>query len=227
MDQDHGNSLLIFIMNNLKEYIIEKLKLNKDSGIVKTAYHPETKEELIKLLHKLVRQRGEDADLNDIDVSAVTDMSDLFNNALSKKIRNIDISNWDVSNVIKMRSMFSHCANFDCDLSKWDVHNVIDMQWMFDKCSKFKGKGIENWEVNNVIHIAGMFSDCLEFDADLSDWELNKDVYSLRSLFYRCYKFTGKGLENWNISKMNIRYGLGRMFDGCKSLKNKPLWYHE
>ena len=66
-------------MKNLKEFITEKLRVNKDSisskGKVKTKYHPENKEELEKLIKKLLNERGENADLNDIDVSQIDDMS--------------------------------------------------------------------------------------------------------------------------------------------------------
>lgn len=210
-------------MENISTYITEKLKLNKDSD--PHNYHPKTKEELVKLLNKLVRKRGQDADLNDIDTSAITDMSYLFAKSLREKIHNIDISDWDVSNVKNMDAMFSHCKYFDCDLSNWDVHNVERMGWMFDKCETFKGTGVGRWDISNVIFLAGMFGNCIEFNENLGDWKLNKNIDSLRSLFYRCYKFEGKGLEKWNISHISLKYGFDRMFNACKSMKNKPSWY--
>ena len=60
------------MMNNLSTYIIEKLKINKDSN--KYHYHPKDKDELRFLIEKLLEERGNDADLNDIDVSDITDM---------------------------------------------------------------------------------------------------------------------------------------------------------
>ena len=89
-------------MKQINTYITEKLKINKDSRLL----CPKTKEELTKLLNKLVRQRGENANLNDIDTSEITDMSYLFSKSLAKKIHNIDISDWDVSNVTDMSLMF-------------------------------------------------------------------------------------------------------------------------
>ena len=41
-------------------------------------------------------------------------------------------------------------------------------------------------------------------------------------MFYCCKKFTGKGLENWNISKVK---NTDNMFDNCMKLKKIPSWY--
>ena len=43
---------------------------------------------------------------------------------------NDDISNWDVSYVEEMTSMFSH-SEFNGDISKWDVSKVENMNSMF------------------------------------------------------------------------------------------------
>ena len=62
-------------------------------------YYPTTKKELKRLIKKLIKERGNRADLNDIDISLITDMSDLFANSEFDG----DISNWDVSKVWNMR----------------------------------------------------------------------------------------------------------------------------
>ena len=64
------------------------------------------------------------ADINQWDVSMVTDMSGLFKD---KATFNCDISFWDVSNVTNMNDMFSGASNFNRDLSRWDVSNVTNM----------------------------------------------------------------------------------------------------
>ena len=63
-----------------------------------------------------------------IDVSNVTDMSELFSDC---KNFNQDLSSWDVSNVTDMSYMFRNCDSFNQDLSRWDVSNVTDIDSMF------------------------------------------------------------------------------------------------
>ena len=59
------------------------------------------KKELQDLIKKRIECDGVNADLNDIDVSQITDMSELFDSKF-----NGDISGWDVSNVTDMLGMF-------------------------------------------------------------------------------------------------------------------------
>ena len=123
-------------MKDLNTYITEKLVLNKSNSKHVYNYHPKDKDELEDLLKKLLEERGEDADLNDIDTSAITDMT------------------------AYMKGMFYECRNFNCDLSSWDVSNVEDMDKMFYGCMKFKGEGLDDWEVDNVMSMRHMFDRC-------------------------------------------------------------------
>ena len=106
-------------------------------------------------------------DLNFIDTSKITEMSNLFMNCEY----DIDVSNWDVSNVTNMSCMFYYCKKFDCDLSRWDVSNVKDMSYMFTVCENFKGKGLENWDVSKVKDMNYMFNGCTKLTCDLSSWQ--------------------------------------------------------
>jgi len=136
-------------------------------------YLPESKQELRTLLKKLLIERGKDADLNDIDVSNITDMEELFRGL---DPHNIDIRYWDMSNVENMADMFVYCHNFNSDLSGWDVSNVKDMYCMF-------------WS-------------CENFDSDLSGWDVS-NVEVMGFMFYKCKKFTGRGLDKWKPIKCN------------------------
>ena len=116
-------------MKTLKLYITEALHVNRNTKIQTYNYHPKTKDELKELIDKLIKERGNNADLNDIDTSEITDMAYLFYYSGF----NGDISKWDVSKVKYMPYMFYN-SMFNGDISKWDVSSVKDMHSTFDDC---------------------------------------------------------------------------------------------
>ena len=146
------NKYILGHLKNPKFSIVERLHINKDTTNYYN-YHPKTYDELEELVNKLMKERGDDADLNDIDTSEITNMYALFHDSFF----NGDISKWDVSNVKNMSFMFynSSFTGKNGDISQWDVSNVIDMYCMFYK-SKFNGD-ISNWDVSNVKNMNNMF----------------------------------------------------------------------
>ena len=114
-------------MKTLKQYLIERLIIKKSNY----KYFPETKEELQDIIKQRIDQEGPEVDLNDIDVSNITDMSYLF---INSNIFNGDISSWDVSKVTNMKYMFYDCHNFNQDISKWNVSNVKQFDSIFSNC---------------------------------------------------------------------------------------------
>lgn len=145
-------------MININNYITEKLHLNKDIKLP-TKYIPEDKSDLRILVKKFIAKRGDNADLSDIDTHRVKDMSFLFYD--EKDIKNINISNWDTSNVTNMEGMFYNCYKFNGDISNWDVHNVTNMDKMFSQCLKFN-QDLNNWKVNDKCSMNWIFSGCNE-----------------------------------------------------------------
>ena len=66
---------------------------------------PTTNDELGRIVRKRIREQGNECDLNDIDVSQITNMKLLF----YESNFNGDISKWNVSKVEHMSNMFAEC----------------------------------------------------------------------------------------------------------------------
>ena len=126
-------------MKSINNYISEKLVINKNTGKKYYKYFPETNDELQDIIKQRIEKEGNECNLNDIDVSKITDMSYLF----MYSEFNGYISDWDVSNVKYMNCMFRH-SKFNQDISSWNVSNVEDMLYIFDD-SPLEGKEKEWW----------------------------------------------------------------------------------
>ena len=163
-------------MKSINIYINEALKLGKS----RYKYHPETKEELKDIISQRITKEGNEVDLNNIDVSNITDMNGLF----MKTNFNGDISRWNVKNVRNMGYMFYECKNFNQDISNWNVSNVINMSAMFGGCKVFN-QNISKWDVSQVEEMDYMFYNCYEFNQDISNWDVSK-VKSHTLMFSHC-----------------------------------------
>ena len=167
-------------MKSLPQYIQEKLIIKKNKGSNNYKYFPKSKDELKDIILKRIKHEGNEVDLNDIDVSKITDMSNLFEYSEF----NGDISKWDVSNVTDMYWMFGGCSKFNKDISWWDVSNVNNMRSMFFNCESFN-QDISKWDVSNVTDMRFMFCYCGSFNQDISRWDVS-NVTDIDDMFSNC-----------------------------------------
>ena len=191
-------------------------------------------EHLRALIYERIKDQGFKANLNDIDTSNITDMSQLFastygsdggynrrwllgdsTDAIDFSRFDGDISQWDVSNVKKMRAMFKG-SKFNGDISKWDVSKVQDMAQMF-RLSKFNGD-ISKWDVSKVQDMAQMFR-LSKFNGDISKWDV-LGVRNMTRMFYKS-KFNGD-LSKWRVPRG--RY-MKNVFDDSPLEGKEPDWY--
>lgn len=163
---------------------------------------PQTKEELVAIIEDALCVFGNEADLNFIDTSNITDMTKLFSDEIKEfgggygfSKFNGDISKWNVSNVKRMAQLFRG-SDFNGDISHWDVSNVKTMAGMFYD-SKFNGD-ISKWNVSNVKNMNDMFKYSL-FNNDISDWDVSK-VESMSSMF--AHSIFNCDISSWDISNV-------------------------
>jgi len=155
-------------MNKLNK-IKKLLEKNYNFKNIKYKYFPKTNEELKELINDLIKKYGDEVDLNNINVSNITDFNNLFK---YKCCFNGNISEWDVSNGISFFYMFFNNKKFNSNLSQWDVSNGINFSEMFRICEKFNSN-IFKWNVSNGEYFNFMFYGCKSFNADLSQWCVN------------------------------------------------------
>lgn len=197
-------------MPSLKSYIKEQLVEENESDVLR----PTRKSDLEYIIRRRMEYRGPNCDLNDIDISKVTDLSELFSSATLREF-NGDISKWDTSNVKDMSWMF-YQSKFNGDLSKWDTSNVRNMKRMF-YYSEFTGD-ISKWDVSKVTNMECMFNGS-QFNGDISKWNVSS-VVDMAAMFMNS-KFNGD-ISKWKVRRVK---DMSMMFDKSPLEGKKPSWY--
>ena len=175
-------------------------------------YNPNTKIELQALVNT-------QTDLSLINTCAITDMSELFKDKKNTADFNGSLSNWNVSNVTSMNSMFEHAINFNQDISFWDVSNVTDLTGMFEGASVFN-QPLNNWDVSNVTSLSVMFRDAKAFNQPLNSWNVSS-VERMFAVFQSANSFN-QPLDNWDVSKV---LSMRQTFDSAVSFdQNLNSW---
>ena len=77
-----------------------------------------------------------------------------------------DISQWDVSSVTNMSSLFGDATSFNQPLNNWNVSNVTNMWRMFDDAHSFN-QPLDNWNVSKVTNMEAMFWGATSFNQPL------------------------------------------------------------
>ena len=151
------------------------------------------------LCHDLNPSTGDDEKLYNIedwDVSNIVDMRSLFYGA---QAFNADISNWDTSNVVSMSSMFCGASAFSADIGRWDTSNVTDMGGMFGDAMSFNAD-IGGWNTSNVTNMRDMFLKAKSFNADIGGWNTSR-VTNMRGMFDEALKFN-QDISSWDTSEV-------------------------
>ena len=101
-------------------------------------------------------------------------VKDYFSNSRAKMYlvrKHGDISQWDVSSVTNMSSLFGDATSFNQPLNNWNVSNVNTMGGMFEDATSFN-QPLNNWDVSKVTDMGGMFSDARSFNQPLNNWNV-------------------------------------------------------
>ena len=116
-----------------------------------------TIEEIREYLKSEIEKQGKNVVIQNIDVSLIEDLSDLFYK-ITDGVESLDLSGWKTSGVKNMRSMFYKCSSLkSINLSDWDTSNLDNMSNMFWGCSNLESLDLSGWDTSNVKYMCDMF----------------------------------------------------------------------
>ena len=147
--------------------------------------------------------------------SSQTDLSYMFYNL--SNISEIDLSNYDSSNVNNLNYMFYNCTNLiKINLTNFQTKSVNSMSYMFSDCSNLTSINLSNFNTSLVINMDHMFSGCSKLTSiDLSSFDTsNLNVSSY--MFDGCSSIKSLDLSNFNTSSITQ---MDKMFQGCNDLE--------
>ena len=136
--------------------------------------------------------------------------------------------------------MFRECSDItEIDLSNFDTSNVENMQLMFYGCSSLTSLNLSNFNTSRVTWMDAMFYGCSSLTSlNLSSFDISQVTY-MHYMFYNCSSLTSLNLSNFNISRVIDMYYVqpiwpsfilsklnisklvkyNNMFDGCTNLE--------
>lgn len=101
-------------------------------------------------------------------------------------LENIDLSNFDTSNVTSMNGMFVKCyALKELDLSNFNTSKVTDMLNMFQYCTSLTKLNISSFDTSNVTNMNSMFSYNSKLTyIDMRNMTFGSNLLYANSMFY-------------------------------------------
>ena len=160
-----------------------------------------------------------DLDLSNFDTSNVTLMWDMFSGM--SRLTTLNLSNFDTSQVTYMGGMFDYMFNLTTiNLSSFDTSQVTDMGEMFRGMSKLTTLDLSNFDTSKVTDMTEMFSGMSKLTTlDLSNFDTSK-VTDMTEMFYGMSSLTTLDLSSFDTSRITSMY---YMFYGMSSLTTLDL----
>ena len=158
-------------------------------------------------------------DLSNFDTSQVTNMFAMFSRM--SNLTSLNLSSFDTSKVTGMIGMFFGVSSLtSLNLSSFDTSQVSGMSEMFRDMLKLTSLNLSNFDTSNVTKMHAMFRGMPNLTSlNLSNFDTSK-VTDMGFMFYGMSKLTSLNLSNFDTSKVTNMYG---MFNAMSSLTTLDL----
>ncbi len=152
------------------------------------------------------------------DVSNVLYMQSMFHNNGSIFNGGHDITHWNTGKVTNMKEMFYGNVQINGDISGWDVSSVTNMNGLFSNNGYFN-QDIGEWDVSSVTDMFRMFNGSSTFNQDIGEWDVSS-VTTMREMFYNNAYFD-QDIGEWDVSNV---LDMGNMFRGTLFNQDISNW---
>ena len=155
-------------------------------------------------------------DLSEFDSSEVTDMSLMFSNCIA--LKSINFGNIDTSNVKDMNTMFYNCYSLtSLDVSNFETSKVTAMNTMFYGCHSLESLDLSKWNTQSNTKFTSTFRDCFNLKYLNLDGIKTNSVYIFNYMFVNCFSLNHLNLSHF-VNSASIRFSAAYMFYNCTSL---------
>ena len=160
-----------------------------------------------------------DMDLSNFDTSNVTNMGFMFLGM--SNLTTLNLSNFDTSKVTNMARMFVGMSNLtSLNLSNFDTSNVTNMGSMFSLMSSLTALNLSNFDTSKVTNMQAMFQGMSNLTTlNLSSFNTSK-VTDMSDMFAEMHSLTTLNLSNFNTSKVT---NMSEMFRNMSNLTSLNL----
>ena len=158
-------------------------------------------------------------DLSNFDTSNVNDMEDMFN--YCHDLEKVNLTNFVTSKVTKMKGMFEGCKKItSLDLSSFSTSLVTTMKSMFCSCEGLEYLNIKSFDTSSVNDMALMFCDCRKLEnIDISSFSSTTNI-EMGGMFK--YSTNLKSIKFPDKQKLKTS-NMGAMFQDCWALTSLNL----
>ena len=158
-------------------------------------------------------------ELENLNTSAVTDMSEMFSGC--SDLKELNVSNFNTSAVTNMVAIFRGCSKLtSLNISNFNTSAVTNMDGMFENCSGLTSLNVSNFNTSAVKNMSGMFSHCSGLKSlNLSNFNTSA-VTDMSDMFSGCSRLKQLNVSNFNTSAVT---NMSKMFFGCSNLTSLNL----
>ncbi len=158
-------------------------------------------------------------DLSNFDTSNVTNMQSMFSGM--SNLTTLDLSNFNTSKVTNMAAMFYTTSNLTTlNLSSFNTSQVTNMRHMFFGMSNLTSLNLSNFDTSKVKRMDFMFSYMYSLTTlDLSNFNTSQ-VTNMSEMFCNMYNLTSLNLSSFDTSKVT---NMDRMFFSIRNLTTLNL----